>query len=135
MPWHSPLKVYHKTSNIQKLKSRILSWKRLHYFTGITGTALNFTVCVIRAVKTSKYILVSEFLLLLTDWKFSFPEACNEGLVLCFWDFTIFFYVGFFASGAYIGGPVSPLLRFYCTFHYSIHFTLEWSPIQVLTIA
>ena len=41
----------------------------------------------------------------------------------------------FFASGVFIGGPVSPLLRFYCIFHYSIHFTLEWSPIQVLTMA
>ena len=27
----------------------------------------------------------------------------------------------FFASGVFIGGPVSPLLRFYCIFHYSIH--------------
>ena len=28
----------------------------------------------------------------------------------------------FFASGVFIGGPVYPLLRFYCIFHYSIHF-------------
>ena len=28
----------------------------------------------------------------------------------------------FFASGVYIGGTVSPLLRFYCIFRYSIHF-------------
>ena len=31
--------------------------------------------------------------------------------------------------------PVSPLLRLYCIVHYSIHFTLEWSTIQVLTMA
>ena len=39
----------------------------------------------------------------------------------------------FLASGVFHGGSVSPPLRFYCIFHYSIHFTLEWSPIQVLT--
>ena len=33
------------------------------------------------------------------------------------------------------GGSVSPLLRYYCIFNDSIHFTLEWSPIQVLTMA
>ena len=27
----------------------------------------------------------------------------------------------FFASGVFIGGSVSPLLKFYCIFHYSIH--------------
>ena len=31
----------------------------------------------------------------------------------------------------FFGGPVSSLLRFYCIFHYSIHFTLEWWPIQI----
>ena len=49
---------------------------------------------------------------------------------------TYLLYIYFFLhQELYIGGPVSPLLRFYCTFHYSIHFTLEWSPIQVLTMA
>ena len=40
-----------------------------------------------------------------------------------------------FALGVFIGGPVSLLLRFYCIFNYSIHFTLEWLSIQVLTMA
>ena len=46
-----------------------------------------------------------------------------------------FLCVCFFASGVNIGGPVSPLLRFYSIFHCSIHFTLEWSPILLLTMA
>ena len=29
---------------------------------------------------------------------------------------------GILFSGVYFGGPVSPLLKFYCIFHYSIHF-------------
>ena len=41
----------------------------------------------------------------------------------------------FLASAVSLEGFVSPLVRFFCIFHYSIHFTLEWSPIQVLTIA
>ena len=38
------------------------------------------------------------------------------------------------APESYNGGSVSPLLRFYYFFHYSIHFTLGWSPIHVLTV-
>ena len=41
------------------------------------------------------------------------------------------FFCCFFVQEFFIGGPVSPLLRFYCIVHYSIHITLEWSPIQV----
>ena len=40
----------------------------------------------------------------------------------------------FSPSWVFIGVPVSPLLRCYCIFPYSIHFSLEWSPIQVLTM-
>ena len=55
-------------------------------------------------------------------------------------EFTIhsvifFYFLFFFASVNFIWGPVSPLLKFYCIFHYNIHFTLEWSPIQMLTMA
>ena len=63
-------------------------------------------------------------------------NASNAGLCnLCFYLFLRFPNYFFFASGVFIGGPVSPLLRLYSIFQYSIHFTLEWSPIQVLTIA
>ena len=41
----------------------------------------------------------------------------------------------FFFWGVFIWCPVSPFLRFYCIFHCNINFTLEWSPIQVLTMA
>ena len=44
----------------------------------------------------------------------------------------IFSFTGFFALGACIGSPVSPLLGFTLFLTTAI---LEWSPIQVLTVA
>ena len=41
----------------------------------------------------------------------------------------------FFCLRSFIGGPVSPLLRFYCIFTTASTSTPEWSPIQVLTMA
>ena len=70
------------------------------------------------------------------------PENCspwsnyvlrvNGPLFLGMSDTTGFCQVGhsdffFFCFGSFIGSPVSLLLRFYCIFHDSIHFTLEWS--------
>ena len=47
------------------------------------------------------------------------------------WHVGIIFFF-FLASGVFIGGFLHSW-DFYCIFHYSIHFALEGSPIQVLT--
>ena len=46
-------------------------------------------------------------------------------LKFSFSSFSPAYFNFFFASRVCIEGPVSPLLRFYCIFHYSIHFNTQ----------
>ena len=48
-------------------------------------------------------------------------QKYKKEVALCSTYICIYVYIFFFASGVFIGCPVSPLLRFFCIFHYSIH--------------
>ena len=80
------------------------------------ASAMHFSICMYNTVHT---VPLSFLPLLHTVCEpMATTTKTNSDIKTGFIQEIEFF---FFASGVFIGGPVSPLLRFYCIFHYSIH--------------